>query len=123
ALIERGVAIEGRLLVSDRANLVLPYHKLLDAESARSRQIGTTSRGIGPAYEDKIGRRGVRVGDLRHPEIVADLGVPGIKAALDLIGLPGGPARAPLAPLDARQKGRVAELVAAAGLRATPAAA
>ena len=56
-------------------------------------------------------------------EIVADLGVPGIKAALDLIGLPGGPARAPLAPLDARQKGRVAELVAAAGLRATPAAA
>ena len=73
ALSERGVAIEGRLLVSDRANLVLPYHKLLDAESARSKQIGTTSRGIGPAYEDKIGRRGVRVGDLRHPEIVAKL--------------------------------------------------
>jgi dihydrodipicolinate synthase/N-acetylneuraminate lyase len=51
-------------------------------------------------------------------EIVGDLGVPGIKAALDLIGLPGGPARAPLAPLDARQKARVAELIAAAGLRA-----
>ena len=61
AAIERGVVIEGRLMVSDRAHFVLPYHKLLDAESARSRQIGTTSRGIGPAYEDKYGRRGVRV--------------------------------------------------------------
>jgi adenylosuccinate synthase len=73
ALTARGVGIEGRLVISDRAHLVLPYHKLLDAESARSRQIGTTSRGIGPAYEDKIGRRGVRVGDLRHPDIVAKL--------------------------------------------------
>jgi len=51
-------------------------------------------------------------------EIVGDLGVPGIKAAMDLVGLPGGPSRAPLAPLDAKQKSRVAELVAAAGLRA-----
>ncbi len=51
-------------------------------------------------------------------EIVGELGVPGIKAAMDLVGLPGGPARAPLAPLDARQKSRVAELVSAAGLRA-----
>ncbi len=69
----RGVSVAGRLTVSDRAHLVLPYHKLLDAESARSREIGTTSRGIGPAYEDKVGRRGVRVGDLRHPGIVAAL--------------------------------------------------
>jgi len=65
AIAARGVVVEGRLVVSDRAHLVLPYHKLLDAESPRSREIGTTSRGIGPAYEDKIGRRGVRVGDLR----------------------------------------------------------
>ena len=49
-------------------------------------------------------------------EIVGGLGVPGIKAALELIGLPGGPARAPLAPLDAKQRARVAELMAAAGL-------
>jgi len=55
-------------------------------------------------------------------EIVGGLGVPGIKAAMDLVGLPSGPARAPLAPLDARQKGRVGELVAAAGLRAAAAA-
>mgnify|MGYP001577899967 CR=1 FL=1 len=65
AIVARGVTVQGRLVVSDRAHLVLPYHKLLDAASPRSREIGTTSRGIGPAYEDKIGRRGVRVGDLR----------------------------------------------------------
>ncbi|HSF99609.1 MAG TPA: adenylosuccinate synthase [Vicinamibacterales bacterium] len=62
-----GIDVGGRLLVSDRAHLILPYHRELDllAEARRGeRKIGTTSRGIGPAYEDKIGRRGVRVGDL-----------------------------------------------------------
>jgi adenylosuccinate synthase len=62
-----GVDIRGRLLVSDKAHLILPYHRELDllAEARRGeRRIGTTSRGIGPAYEDKTGRRGVRVGDL-----------------------------------------------------------
>src|SRR3712207_3889241 len=66
-LVRDGVDVEGRLYVSDRAHLVLPYHKLLDSESAASRQIGTTGRGIGPAYEDKVARRGIRVLDLRHP--------------------------------------------------------
>jgi adenylosuccinate synthase len=66
-LVRDGVDVRGRLYVSDRAHLVLPYHKLVDAESEASRAIGTTGRGIGPAYEDKIGRRGVRVADLRHP--------------------------------------------------------
>jgi len=65
-LVEDGVDVEGRLYVSDRAHLVLPYHKLLDSESAASAAIGTTGRGIGPAYEDKVARRGVRVLDLRH---------------------------------------------------------
>jgi adenylosuccinate synthase len=65
ALSERGVATDGRMFVSDRAHLVLPYHKLLDAASEKSQGIGTTGKGIGPAYEDKVGRRGVRVGDLR----------------------------------------------------------
>jgi len=69
----RGVRIDGRLLVSDRAHLVMPYHKLLDRASERQQQIGTTGRGIGPAYEDKIGRRGIRVGDLRHLDHVAEL--------------------------------------------------
>src|SRR6187455_192438 len=62
-----GIDITGRLLVSDKAHLILPYHRELDvlAEARRGeRKIGTTSRGIGPAYEDKIGRRGIRVGDL-----------------------------------------------------------
>jgi adenylosuccinate synthase len=65
ALSARGIATEGRMFVSDRAHLVLPFHKLLDAASEMSQGIGTTGKGIGPAYEDKVGRRGVRVGDLR----------------------------------------------------------
>jgi adenylosuccinate synthase len=67
------VDVAGRLYVSDRAHLVLPYHKLLDAESAASRAIGTTGRGIGPAYEDKVARRGIRVVDLRHPDRLREL--------------------------------------------------
>ena len=62
-----GVNIGDRLLISDKAHLILPYHRELEllSEARRGeRKIGTTSRGIGPAYEDKIARRGVRVGDL-----------------------------------------------------------
>jgi adenylosuccinate synthase len=67
-LVKAGVDVEGRLYVSERAHLVLPYHKAVDGASASSKAIGTTGRGIGPAYEDKVARRGVRVLDLRHPE-------------------------------------------------------
>ena len=59
-----------RLVVSDKAHLILPYHRDLDllSEARRGeRKIGTTSRGIGPAYEDKIARRGIRVCDLMDP--------------------------------------------------------
>ena len=62
-----GIAVDGRLLISEKAHVVLPYHRELDvlSEARRGeRKIGTTSRGIGPAYEDKIGRRGIRVCDL-----------------------------------------------------------
>ena len=62
-----GVTVDGRLLVSEKAHVILPYHRELDvlSEARRGeRKIGTTSRGIGPAYEDKIGRRGIRVCDL-----------------------------------------------------------
>jgi adenylosuccinate synthase len=65
-----GIEIGNRLVISDKAHLILPYHKELDllSEARRGeRKIGTTSRGIGPAYEDKIARRGVRVGDLANP--------------------------------------------------------
>jgi adenylosuccinate synthase len=66
----QGVSFEGNLLISDRAQLILPHHRALEAlaeEQRGARRIGTTSRGIGPAYEDKAGRRGVRVGDLLRP--------------------------------------------------------
>jgi len=62
-----GITVEGRLRISEKAHVILPYHRELDvlSEARRGeRKIGTTSRGIGPAYEDKIGRRGIRIGDL-----------------------------------------------------------
>jgi adenylosuccinate synthase len=80
-LVADGIDVEGRLYISDRAHLVLPYHKLLDGESSASKEIGTTGRGIGPAYEDKIARRGVRVLDLRHPDRVRQLVERGVEHA------------------------------------------
>ena len=71
-LVRDGIDVEGRLYVSERAHLVLPYHKLVDRASSASKEIGTTGRGIGPAYEDKIARRGVRVLDLRWPDKLRD---------------------------------------------------
>ncbi|HUG40779.1 MAG TPA: adenylosuccinate synthase [Longimicrobiales bacterium] len=73
---ERGVDAEGRLGISGRAHLLLEYHKRLDQASEASRgegKIGTTGKGIGPAYEDKVARRGVRVGDLRDRDRAAAL--------------------------------------------------
>jgi len=70
-----GIEVGDRLIISDKAHLILPYHKDLDllSEARRGeRRIGTTSRGIGPAYEDKIARRGVRVGDLANPASLAE---------------------------------------------------
>jgi adenylosuccinate synthase len=66
-LAEQGIDTTGRLFVSDRAHVILPYHRDLEAVSeARlgTQAIGTTSRGIGPSYEDKAGRRGIRIADL-----------------------------------------------------------
>jgi adenylosuccinate synthase len=80
-LVADGIDVEGRLYVSDRAHLVLPYHKLLDGESSHSQSLGTTGRGIGPAYEDKIARRGVRVLDLRNRERLLDLVKQGVERA------------------------------------------
>jgi adenylosuccinate synthase len=65
------IPVEGRLFVSNRCHLILPYHRVLEAAIEKQlgeRRIGTTSRGIGPAYEDKMGRRGLRVCDLMDPE-------------------------------------------------------
>jgi adenylosuccinate synthase len=80
-LVKAGIDVEGRLYVSERAHLVLPYHKAVDGASASSKAIGTTGRGIGPAYEDKVARRGVRLLDLRHPERLRDVVAKGAENA------------------------------------------
>src|SRR3990172_9082738 len=70
-----GIDVGRRIIVSDKAHLILPYHRDLDllSEARRGeRKIGTTSRGIGPAYEDKIARRGIRAGDLAQPAQLED---------------------------------------------------
>jgi adenylosuccinate synthase len=67
ALREAGVQVDGNIFISNRAHVILPYHRMIElaSENAPGRvKIGTTSRGIGPAYEDKMGRRGLRVADL-----------------------------------------------------------
>lgn len=77
ALEARGVQVQGRLLISDRAHLLFDLHKEIDglreAELAGSgKQIGTTKRGIGPAYSSKAIRNGIRVGDLMFMDTFAD---------------------------------------------------
>jgi adenylosuccinate synthase len=70
---ELGVDVDTRLFVSNRAQVILPYHRMIElaAESAPGRQkIGTTSRGIGPAYEDKMARSGLRVVDLLNKDLL-----------------------------------------------------
>ncbi len=66
-LTQKGVDVKGRLFISHRAHLVMPYHKLLDQRrelANEQRKIGTTGRGIGPAYVDKVHRMGIRIVDL-----------------------------------------------------------
>jgi len=68
-----GLDIDGRLFVSNRAQVILPYHRMIElaAETAPGRQkIGTTSKGIGPAYEDKMARSGLRVVDLLNTSLL-----------------------------------------------------
>src|SRR5215210_6532405 len=88
-LVSDGIDVEGRLYVSDRAHLVLPYHKLVDSQSSASKEIGTTGRGIGPAYEDKYGRRGIRVLDLRNPERLRKLIERGVAHANTQLSISG----------------------------------
>lgn len=72
----RGVPVRERLTISPACPLILPYHVALDQARERRRgekKIGTTGRGIGPAYEDKVARRGLRLGDLTDPQRFADI--------------------------------------------------
>lgn len=73
ALKEKGISCEGRLFLSKRAHLIMPYHLQFDKQSEirkGSKKIGTTGRGIGPAYSDKSARVGLRVGDLYDDEVL-----------------------------------------------------
>src|SRR6266508_6891117 len=89
ALAARGVRTEQKLHVSDRAHLTLPYHKLLDRAREKRDKIGTTGRGIGPTYEDKYGRRGLRVGDLRNLARAQELVRARVAAANQMLGMLG----------------------------------
>ncbi|MGE4159504.1 MAG: adenylosuccinate synthase [Planctomycetota bacterium] len=71
-LSKSGIDVGGRLWLSDRAHLVMPWHKVIDKAleaSMGSKAIGTTGRGIGPCYTDKVSRSGIRVGDLMAPDL------------------------------------------------------
>jgi adenylosuccinate synthase len=71
ALKEKGYTVStDTLAVSDRAHVIMPYHKMIDHAREASQKIGTTGRGIGPAYEDKARRTGIRMNDLVHPELL-----------------------------------------------------
>jgi adenylosuccinate synthase len=70
---DAGIQVDGNLFISNRAQVILPYHRMIElaSENAPGRvKIGTTSRGIGPAYEDKMGRRGLRVADLLDAQLM-----------------------------------------------------
>ena len=71
----KGVEVRSRLKISPATPLIMPYHIALDQareKASGAKAIGTTGRGIGPAYEDKVARRGVRVADLNYPDELAD---------------------------------------------------
>lgn len=68
-----GISVADRLKISPACSLLLPYHVALDeARESNKQAIGTTRRGIGPAYEDKVARRGLRIVDLQHPQSLAE---------------------------------------------------
>ena len=85
-LIDAGIKISGRLLISHNAHLIMPYHKLLDAARERGEEkIGTTGRGIGPAYNDKYMRTGIRVVDLLNHDVLCKKLKRNIEASNELL--------------------------------------
>jgi len=76
AVTEQGLSVTpAKLVISESCHLILPVHKILDGVMEEARgdmNLGTTQKGIGPAYEDKVARRGIRVADLRHTDILKD---------------------------------------------------
>lgn len=67
-----GISVDGRLFISQQSHLIMPYHKVIEKESEKlkgGKRIGTTGRGIGPSYVDKMARIGIRAGDLLNPKL------------------------------------------------------
>ena len=82
----RKIRVKGRLFISAWAHLILPYHRHLDAlRESGSDKIGTTKRGIGPAYSDKVGRSGIRLADYLEPETFKELVDQNLKAKCPLL--------------------------------------
>ncbi|MDD5262260.1 MAG: adenylosuccinate synthase [Methylacidiphilales bacterium] len=88
---EKGIKTRGRLFVSDRAHVVMPYHRSLDAgrESAARGKIGTTKRGIGPAYNDKASRVGLRMHDFINETVFREKTGERVKETNELCRLKG----------------------------------
>jgi adenylosuccinate synthase len=85
---ERGIDVDGRLFISQKAHLVMPYHKLLDQASERHKgknSIGTTGRGIGPAYRDKAARVGIRIVDLLDRDVFIEKLKHNVREANDIL--------------------------------------
>ena len=96
----RGISLDGRLLVSDRAHVIFPYHKLMDRALEALRgdaSLGTTSRGIGPAYADKYTRDGIRVADFLRPDELRPALLRNLASRNEIL------AKARLDPLDPQQ--------------------
>jgi len=66
---EKGISVKGRVFISEMTHMIMPYHLHLDSASEKEYKIGTTMRGVGPAYEDKIGRHGIRAIDLLDRDV------------------------------------------------------
>jgi adenylosuccinate synthase len=85
---KNGIEVKGRLFISQKAHLIMPYHKLLDQaqeESKSGQSIGTTGRGIGPAYYDKYNRTGIRIVDLLNRDLFRQKLSANIKAANEVL--------------------------------------
>jgi len=96
ALQARGLLQQGELLIAEDAHVILPYHKLIEqVREGRKGAIGTTRRGIGPCYEAKAGRRGVRIRDLFRPERLAERVATNLDEMVPVIVHLGGTAPTP----------------------------
>jgi adenylosuccinate synthase len=115
ALQARGLLLRGELLVGQDAHVILPYHRRIEVlREDRKGAIGTTRRGIGPAYEAKVGRRGVRIRDLARPDRLRELVLANLDELVPVMRHYGG-----AAPTDAEVEGWIADALAA-GQRLQP---